>query len=197
VRLPAAPPHQQAADWVVRSAVHGEDQTSIAREEGIPVDRVRKRIERLTAWVRSNADKLAVAMLVLIGTWTLSREKETGTGTAPHPRPPVEDQGGRRTGAGGSRSAPVDFAIKGSAGARSVHLPPLLVAAGNLCHSSRVMSEELRKLIEAARARPRMSAVAREEQTRNFAAGNVGLENARVTRVVVDEAARHFARRPR
>ena len=30
----------------------------------------------------------------------------------------------------------------------------------------------------------------REEQLRNFAAGNVGIENARVTRAVIDEAAR-------
>jgi hypothetical protein len=33
-----------------------------------------------------------------------------------------------------------------------------------------------------------MTAVEREEQTRNFAAGNVGLENQSVTRAVVDEA---------
>jgi hypothetical protein len=52
------------------------------------------------------------------------------------------------------------------------------------------MTEELEKLLAAARARPRMTAAEREEQTRNFAAGNVGLENERVTRAVVDEAAR-------
>lgn len=41
-----------------------------------------------------------------------------------------------------------------------------------------------------------MSAAEREEQTRNFAAGNVGLENERVTRAVVDQAA-HAARQSR
>jgi hypothetical protein len=42
-----------------------------------------------------------------------------------------------------------------------------------------------------------MTAAERDEQTRNFAAGNVGLENERVTRAVVDEAMRrqkHAAR---
>ena len=60
------------------------------------------------------------------------------------------------------------------------------------------MTTELEQLIQAARLRPRMTASEREEQTRNFAAGNVGLENERVTRAVVDQAAsaaRH-ARRP-
>ena len=52
------------------------------------------------------------------------------------------------------------------------------------------MTKELERLLAEARARPRMTAAEREEQTRNFAAGNVGLENERVTRAVVDEAAR-------
>jgi DNA-directed RNA polymerase specialized sigma24 family protein len=81
----------QAADWVVRSAVLGEDQTRIAREEGIPVDRVRKRIERLSAWVRSHADKLAVALLLVIGTWAVSHEEESPTSAPPPPHPPEED----------------------------------------------------------------------------------------------------------
>jgi hypothetical protein len=50
------------------------------------------------------------------------------------------------------------------------------------------MSEELKRLIEQARTRPLMTAVEREEQLRNFAAGNVGLEDKRVTREVVDRA---------
>jgi hypothetical protein len=51
------------------------------------------------------------------------------------------------------------------------------------------MPPELLKLIEAAKARPPMTAAEREEQARNFAAGNVGLENPRVTRAVVDAVA--------
>jgi len=51
------------------------------------------------------------------------------------------------------------------------------------------MRSELAKLLEAARKRPHMTAAEREDQTRNFAAGNVGMEDERVTRAVVDEAA--------
>ena len=50
------------------------------------------------------------------------------------------------------------------------------------------MTERLRLAVELARAR-RMTVEEREEQLRNFAAGNVGLENERVTRAVVEEAA--------
>ena len=56
------------------------------------------------------------------------------------------------------------------------------------------MTEELEMLLAAARARPHMTTAEREEQTRNFAAGNVGLENVRVTRAVVDEAVRRKLR---
>lgn len=54
------------------------------------------------------------------------------------------------------------------------------------------MSDQLKKAVELARART-MTSAEREEQLRNFAAGNVGLENERVTRAVVDEAARRKA----
>lgn len=58
------------------------------------------------------------------------------------------------------------------------------------------MSDELKRLIEQARTRPPMTPAEREEQIRNFAAGNVGLENVRVTREVVDRAeAARLARR--
>lgn len=56
-------------------------------------------------------------------------------------------------------------------------------------------TDELEKLLAEARTRPPMTAAEREEQTRNFAAGNVGLENPAVTRAVVDEAARRYSRR--
>ncbi len=57
------------------------------------------------------------------------------------------------------------------------------------------MTKELQRLLAEARSRPRMTPAEREGQTRNFAAGNVGLENDRVTRAVVDEAARRLSRR--
>ena len=53
------------------------------------------------------------------------------------------------------------------------------------------MTERLKKLVQLARAR-HMTPAEREEQLRNFAAGNVGLANERVTRAVVDEAARRI-----
>jgi hypothetical protein len=56
------------------------------------------------------------------------------------------------------------------------------------------MTEHLKRLIEEARARPRMTKAERDEQTRNFAAGNVGLENEHVTREIVDEAVRRRTR---
>lgn len=52
------------------------------------------------------------------------------------------------------------------------------------------MTKELAALIEIARRRPPMTPEQREDQLRNFAAGNVGLENPRVTRAVIDEAVR-------
>jgi hypothetical protein len=52
------------------------------------------------------------------------------------------------------------------------------------------MSDELKILIDAVRARPPMTAAEREEQLRGFVVGYIGLENERVTRDVVDQAAR-------
>lgn len=54
-----------------------------------------------------------------------------------------------------------------------------------------IVTEQLKKAVELARTRT-MTSEEREEQLRNFAAGNVGLENERVTRAVVDEAARRI-----
>jgi hypothetical protein len=54
------------------------------------------------------------------------------------------------------------------------------------------MTERLKNLIELARSR-RMSDEEREEQIRNFAAGNAGLENSRVTRDLIDLAAARLA----
>jgi len=50
------------------------------------------------------------------------------------------------------------------------------------------MSEQLQKLIEAARGLE-MSDREKEEQRRSFAYGNAHIENDRVTRAMVDEAA--------
>lgn len=50
------------------------------------------------------------------------------------------------------------------------------------------MSKDLQKLIEASRGRT-MSDAEKEAQRRSFAYGNAHIENARVTRAMVDEAA--------
>ena len=50
------------------------------------------------------------------------------------------------------------------------------------------MSEHLNQLMEAARGKP-MSGEEKEAQRRSFAYGNAHIENARVTREMVDAAA--------
>ncbi|WP_374414680.1 hypothetical protein [Novosphingobium colocasiae] len=50
------------------------------------------------------------------------------------------------------------------------------------------MSEHLQKLIDASRNRS-MSEAEKEAQRRSFAYGNANIENARVTRAMVDSAA--------
>ncbi len=51
------------------------------------------------------------------------------------------------------------------------------------------MSEHLKELIEAARKAPPMTDDDKEAQRRSFAYGNAHIENERVTRDMVDEAA--------
>jgi hypothetical protein len=50
------------------------------------------------------------------------------------------------------------------------------------------MSDELEKLLEAAKYRP-FSPSEQEEQRRSFAYGNANIENSRVTRETVDQQA--------
>ena len=50
------------------------------------------------------------------------------------------------------------------------------------------MSEHLQKLIDASRGRV-MTAAEQEAQRRSFAYGNAHIENVRVTRAMVNEAA--------
>jgi hypothetical protein len=50
------------------------------------------------------------------------------------------------------------------------------------------MSDKLQKLIDASR-NVRMSEAQKEQQRRSFAYGNANIENERVTREMIDEAA--------
>lgn len=56
------------------------------------------------------------------------------------------------------------------------------------------MPTELEKMLEAARSRP-MTAAEQEGQRRSFAYGNAHIENARVTKAMVDEAAKKISSR--
>ena len=55
------------------------------------------------------------------------------------------------------------------------------------------MTDKLQKLIDASRNR-QMSDAEKEAQRRSFAFGNANIENARVTRAMVDTAAEKAAR---
>jgi hypothetical protein len=44
-------------------------------------------------------------------------------------------------------------------------------------------------LLDEARKRPPLTAEEREEQVRSFATGNIGIENPRVTRAVINAVA--------
>ena len=50
------------------------------------------------------------------------------------------------------------------------------------------MSEQLQRLIEAARQRP-FGTEEREAQRRSFAYGNTNIENSRITREMIDQQA--------
>lgn len=58
------------------------------------------------------------------------------------------------------------------------------------------MTDKLQELIDAARDRP-MSDIEQEEQRRSFAYGNAHIENDRVTREMVNEAADKHVRERR
>jgi hypothetical protein len=59
---------------------------------------------------------------------------------------------------------------------------------------STIMSGKLQQLIDASRGR-KMTAAEKEAQRRSFAYGNAHIENSRVTREMVDEAAEKFGRK--
>jgi DNA-directed RNA polymerase specialized sigma24 family protein len=56
----------QGAEWLVRKAVEDESHASIAASEKRTPDAVRKRIERLVAYLREHASSFAMCLLVLV-----------------------------------------------------------------------------------------------------------------------------------
>jgi hypothetical protein len=57
------------------------------------------------------------------------------------------------------------------------------------------MTDELEKLLEAAKYRP-LSEAEQEEQRRSFAYGNANIENDRVTRETIDQQAEELKENP-
>jgi hypothetical protein len=71
---------------------------------------------------------------------------------------------------------------------------PLAAAAGKVVDRLAAEADEaFNSALEELRGSPPMTPVQKEEQRRDFAAGNVGLSNPAVTRVVVDEVADKIA----
>ena len=58
----------QGAAWMIRAVLDDEPATEIAAEEGVPVDRVRKRIHRLLAYLRTNLSMLSLLLMTLMST---------------------------------------------------------------------------------------------------------------------------------
>jgi hypothetical protein len=72
-------------------------------------------------------------------------------------------------------------------------LPPTAAAAKVIDQVSAAADEAFNSALEELRGAPPMTPSQKEEQRRDFAAGNVGLSNSAVTRAVVDEAADNLA----
>lgn len=92
---PEAARDPQAAKWTERHVVDGEKQTDIAAEDKVPVDRVRKRQERLLDRVRraigDTGDTALVVMLVMCAVAWWIRHTRPQTAESP-PKPPVSQQ---------------------------------------------------------------------------------------------------------
>jgi DNA-directed RNA polymerase specialized sigma24 family protein len=59
-----------ATDWLLRAKVYGEDEVAIADDEGVPPERVRKRVSRMILFLREHALTLVAAfVLIAAGAW--------------------------------------------------------------------------------------------------------------------------------
>jgi DNA-directed RNA polymerase specialized sigma24 family protein len=83
----------QGTDWLLRDKVYDEPATEIAAQDGVPVDRVRKRIERLTRYLRDYASTIAMVFLVVCAGFALhgrGETSQTGGQTGGHATQPEE-----------------------------------------------------------------------------------------------------------
>ena len=61
-----------ATDWLLRAKVYGEDEVAIAQDEGVPTERVRKRVSRMILFLREQALTLVAAFALIAagsGSW--------------------------------------------------------------------------------------------------------------------------------
>jgi DNA-directed RNA polymerase specialized sigma24 family protein len=79
----------QGTDWLLRDKVYDEPATDIAAQDGVPVDRVRKRIERLTHYLHEYAKTIAMVFLVVCAGFALRGRGETSR-TGGHVTQPEE-----------------------------------------------------------------------------------------------------------
>ena len=56
----------EAAEWAVEHHVNGEKQTEIASEVGLRIETVRKRIQRIMAFMREHANLIVMLIMVLL-----------------------------------------------------------------------------------------------------------------------------------
>jgi hypothetical protein len=78
----------RAADSLRRAKTPGHTQAGIAKPDGVPVDRVRKRIERLVAKMRATPRALAAyGALVLVVVFTIVWQSQTETVADPNSLP--------------------------------------------------------------------------------------------------------------
>jgi DNA-directed RNA polymerase specialized sigma24 family protein len=62
-------------DWLLRAKVYGENEVAIAEEDGVPADRVRKRVSRMLVFLRDRAMTLVAAVALLVaGVWEMARQ---------------------------------------------------------------------------------------------------------------------------
>ncbi len=87
----------QGADWLVRAKVYGDTEVGIASHDGVPVDRVRKRIARLVTTMRSHPVALAAIAGVVLVTFYLNRGTWRDRRVVSHGRPDEPTDVGKST----------------------------------------------------------------------------------------------------
>jgi DNA-directed RNA polymerase specialized sigma24 family protein len=80
----------EATDWLIRNKVYDERSTEIAAQDGQPVDRIRKRIERLLGYLREHANSIGMILLFVFASYALLWPREPSL--VGHGRPEPEER---------------------------------------------------------------------------------------------------------